>query len=322
MRWGDRPGGRDRPRVQRTTHFDVTTGPDGIVSISAVGRDIRWDSALLVDDEAALEVDVAPDRSVRRLELSPVAALASSLVGTPAGRGFRARVEQVLPEARSTVAGQLLDDVPAAVLISGYSVVRGLTARGVPPGRVVPPSIADRQSGECSGWRESGVMIQSIRSGSGVPLQDCPPAPDRASDPALWHEIGPIRPGVLRRHRAIEIRRSGEREAGLEIDAMFRDTHGEPDGAEVVLHEYQVTLGVVNGRVTSIDATPRVLPFPECPAAATEASSLDGMPIGELPDRVRPTLTGIRGCTHLNDLLRALGAIPELTARLEAEERI
>jgi hypothetical protein len=95
---------------------------------------------------------------------------------------------------------------------------------------------------------------------------------------------------------------------------MFRDTVGEEDGAEVVLHEYAVTAGGSGSVVGAIAAEPRVLPFPECPAAAEAVGDLVGCELGELSRSVPELLTGIRSCTHLNDLLRALGGVADLVA--------
>jgi hypothetical protein len=56
-------------------------------------------------------------------------------------------------------------------------------------------------------------------------------------------------------------------------------------------------------------AEPRVLPFPECPAAADAVGALVGSEVRVLARVVPGTLTGIASCTHLNDLLRALGGV-------------
>jgi hypothetical protein len=62
----------------------------------------------------------------------------------------------------------------------------------------------------------------------------------------------------------------------IRIDAMFRDTHRDTDGAESVIHEY--TLDAVLDRsslsVLFIEAQPRVLPWVECPLAARSADAL------------------------------------------------
>jgi hypothetical protein len=64
--------------------------------------------------------------------------------------------------------------------------------------------------------------------------------------------------------------------------------------------------------VGSIVAEPRVLPFPECPAAADAVGALVGSEVRSLATVVPDTLTGIASCTHLNDLLRALGGVGDL----------
>jgi hypothetical protein len=64
--------------------------------------------------------------------------------------------------------------------------------------------------------------------------------------------------------------------------------------------------------VGAIAAEPRVLPFPECPGAADAVGDLVGCSLSELSRSVPELLTGIRSCTHLNDLLRALGGVAGL----------
>ncbi len=55
-----------------------------------------------------------------------------------------------------------------------------------------------------------------------------------------------------------------------------------------------------------------MLPFPECPAAADAVGALVGAEVRALAPVVHDTLTGIASCTHLNDLLRALGGVGDL----------
>jgi hypothetical protein len=116
----------------------------------------------------------------------------------------------------------------------------------------------------------------------------------------------------MRRRRCIDVAVDGD--GSFAIWAMFRDTVGEGGGDEVVLHEYAVRATGRDGRVGSITAEPRVLPFPECPAAADAVGALVGSPVDDLASVVPDTLTGIASCTHLNDLLRALGGVGGLLA--------
>ena len=132
--------------------------------------------------------------------------------------------------------------------------------------------------------------------------------------------------GALRRQRLIE--RTGD-----EVWAMFRDTYARPDGTTSVLHEYTVTAlvsddrsddissdgdgggdsgdrgrarGGGGGRIVACVATPRVLPWAECPQAAASAGRLVGQRVSDLRALVRDDLVGTSTCTHLNDLLSSL----------------
>jgi hypothetical protein len=121
----------------------------------------------------------------------------------------------------------------------------------------------------------------------------------------------------MRRRRRIDVGGLLPRQNGndlVEVDAMFRDSYGEPDGTEVVLHEYglQATLDPDGLVVRSIEAVPAVLPFGECPLAAANVEDLVGRAIGDFRTAVREQLTGIRSCTHLNDMLRVLADVPYL----------
>jgi hypothetical protein len=95
---------------------------------------------------------------------------------------------------------------------------------------------------------------------------------------------------------------------GGAVSAMFRDTHVSTDGDATVLHEYALTATLDRSSLVLSDlvATPVVLPWPECPAAAASASRLDGRSVDELRDVVRREFMGTSTCTHLNDLLRSL----------------
>ena len=258
-------------------------------------------------------------RELASLQLLPDRPDARALVGSVVGSGFRARVSSVMPGEHGTPLGLLLDDLPGATFISGYVRVRSEAHAGRSPGSSVPAAALDAMTDVCSGWRSGGRAMTSVASGEGIPLQDCPPAPDLAvtdggSDDLGWHHLGPLAPRAMRRRRRIDV---GGRDP-VEVDAMFRDSYGEPDGTEVVLHEYELHAALdADGLVVrSIDATPTVLPFGECPLAASNVGDLVGRAIGEFRTTVRERLTGIRSCTHLNDMLRVLADVPFLVDRL------
>jgi hypothetical protein len=91
---------------------------------------------------------------------------------------------------------------------------------------------------------------------------------------------------------------------------------------ETVVHEYGLRAAVNREslRLASIEADPRVLPFPTCPAAARNVNLLVGEPLRTLRHRVLELVVGTDGCTHLNDALRALAEVPVLMDELTAAD--
>ncbi|HTY27798.1 MAG TPA: DUF2889 domain-containing protein [Mycobacterium sp.] len=110
----------------------------------------------------------------------------------------------------------------------------------------------------------------------------------------------------MRRTRRVDvaIRPDGE----VEVDAMFRDTYVRGDGVPTIIHEDTLlaTVDRDTGRIVDSRATPRVLPWPECPGAVQSAARITGMTLPKLHSRVRRELHGTTTCTHLNDRLRSI----------------
>jgi hypothetical protein len=255
-----------------------------------------------------------PRRELVELQVRPERpGLQERLAGQRVGSGFRARVRAEVPGEEGSPLGLLLDDLPGAGLISGYVHMRADAHAGRPPGASAPPDALGRMSDICSGWRAGGTAMSSVARGQGVPVQDCPPAPDLDDDPGdplAWQPMEPLARGAMRRRRRLDV--WGRDTA--KVDAMFRDTYGEPDGTEVVLHEYGLE-AIMEGPelvLVEIEATPRVLPFWECPLAAESVGDLLGLRAAELRQAVPLLLAGTRGCTHLNDLLRVLADVGHL----------
>jgi hypothetical protein len=314
-----------RAAVRRTTHIDITWAGAGLVLEGAArdlltGRDAR-DGTARVLAEASLLARAGQRWELIELQLQPRLPAAGRLLGERVRSGFRAAVRSLLPEVSGSPVGVLLDDVPGAALISGYVNMRAdLGAGRKPGGGLSAVQLEQMMSGICSGWRVEGSAIAAVRSDGSIPTQDCPVAPDLDSseDPLAWHDMGPLLPGSMRRRRRIDID-PGET---VEVDAMFRDTFGEPDGTEVVLHEYSLCASLAPStlEVSKIEATPRVLPFGECPLAAPNVKDLVGARVGELRSVVPERLRKERCCTHLNDLLRVLSDIDWIVQSLPAAQ--
>ena len=77
-------------------------------------------------------------------------------------------------------------------------------------------------------------------------------------------------------------------------------------------HALLATADPNNLEILSCQATPRVLPWTECPRAALSAGRLVGHCLDDLRRFVRADLVGTSTCTHLNDLLRSLADVEPL----------
>jgi hypothetical protein len=297
-----------RPRsMRRTTSIDMTRDDGSLdpVYLNGRGRDL-WTA----DDGTATEIAAAQmsatiemvARVVRHVEVSPPVAGVAHLCGAPAMSGFRAAADKAAPGLRAArdLRYSLLDDVPVATLISGHAlsasgVLGEFTRSGYLP-------VAD----QCAGFATGGLLMTSFEKGDPAVVTG-PIAPNLDDDdPYAWHEMAPLPLHAMRRRRRLDVYDAGPGRAG--IDAMFRDTYVRADGAETIIHEYTLEAAVdaESGVIVESQATPRVLPWQECPGAVASASRITGMTLGELHFRVRKELAGTTTCTHLNDLLRSV----------------
>lgn len=291
---------------RRTSHVDVgpATGDRWMqpspVRLAFRGR-IR-DHAIDEEPERSAELAAVTDshRVLVEVETTP-AVEPFGLLGQRVGPGFRRVVEDAHAAPEREPVSVLLFDLPTGALIAGYAEIRSRTLAGISPGDIMGPAVLPYVEEVCAGWATDGHMVTSIRGGEGIPIQDCPDAPSLGDG---WHPIPALDVGWLRRRRRIDLAPDGV------IDAMFRDSYAEPDGRETVLHEYAVTGAVdADGVVTALNATPRVLPFGECPLASRNVDRLLGSPGRDLRRAVRDHLAGTAGCTHMNDLLASIGDV-------------
>jgi hypothetical protein len=310
--------------ARRTSHIDMLFDdptPGVALRLRGRARDLctSANGEARVVAEASIDGRLGDGHRLHSLHTQPVEPAVEGLLGLEVGRGFRAALGRTAWQ--TTAAGDplhlLLDDLPVAALISGYvTLYRGDRPHDRvhpdPPGEPpVQAAAAMVKEDICSGWRHDGTMMVELRSGGGFPAPVGPPAPRlTTADPIGWHQIDDLPPNSMRRRRLVDVV-WGE---PLAVHAMFRDTHTGPDGVETVLHEYTVeaTVDPLTLRVLGCRATPRSLPWPECPAAAASALRLEGQSVGELRSFVQHELRGISTCTHLNDLLRSLGEVARL----------
>lgn len=289
--------------VLRTPGQDVPDAHPGGRTVEATAQDLLGtEHGTEVLDSAHVRVEVDPAGRVAALHSTPAAPL-DGVVGVPVHGGLRAAARAALAgtddDSGSAPLAALLDDVPVAVLVSGYLDVRA--------GRL-GEATDDLLRDVCAGWRSDGEAFATTRRTGRAHTGGTA----TVADGRLGQEAPALPADALRRSRWITVTREG---AGGRVAAGFRDSCREADGAEGVLHEYTLTARLdTSGAVHDVRPEPRVLPFSECLLAVPEVVALEGEPAGDLRRRVPRLLPGTRGCTHLNDLLRALSCTPRLLA--------
>jgi hypothetical protein len=225
---------------------------------------------------------------------------------------------------------QLLDDLSGASLVSGYAPQLALAHRadGGPEEEIAESADATQimlaMGDVCAGWRSGGTIMTSVETVGRPPMLQGPVAPplDDLGDEDAWHDVAhAMEPNGMRRIRRIDVARSGP-SAPLVVDSMFRDMHMDRTGTVTIVHEYHLDATVDPGTFTvlSIEATPRVLPYRECPEAAASASRVVGSTIMGLRARTRAEFVGASTCTHLNDVLRALEDVEHLAREIDRGE--
>jgi len=300
--------------IRRTSSIDCHW-PNGLgrdVIVIGRARDLRTESrdisAVIDDASVTAEIDYQSDRKVMNISSDPSIRDLDALIGVTAGPGFRRRVSEVAPkerEARSPLH-LLLDDIPVALLVAAYALNQAGRSSHADFGfRVV--------ANQCAGWASTGTMMQAVRSTGRTPLLIGPHAPLLESSPDLLalHPLQSLPVHGTRRLRLLDVSRVGD---SLLCDAMFRDSYMSDELNESVVHEYGLSAKVdENLVVTDVVASPRVLPWEECPSAALSVTKIIGQHVSDLRTFVRETLTGTSTCTHLNDLLRSLDDVVALS---------
>jgi hypothetical protein len=295
------------------------------VRVLACGRDL-WtgpggDGETFGEARIEAAVDFVNGRLLKSIRARPPQPSVERLVGLAASGGFRRAVDETIPpgERGGSLAYQLLDDLPTALLVSGVA----LASAGMYPIRGNFSTMASRAD-ICAGWASGAtIMVEGERLGH-PPIVIGPAAPpldSPRSDPLAWHASEPMAPHSTRRCRRIDVwieRNDQPLGETVRVEAFFRDSQADVDAVETVVHEYLVSAELQPGSLefVSCDAEIGVLPWVECPSAAASASRVVGTTPGDLRERVRQTFVGTTTCTHLNDTLRALACLDYLAGAL------
>jgi hypothetical protein len=306
--------------IRRTSTIDATW-PDGFeqgMHLLGRARDLVTPadgSAPLVIAEDVMLAEVAPDRTVRAIASIPERSGLAALVGTQGGSGSRKRIADAVPDEvrNGTPLYLLLDDLPGATLVSGFarkhwqSHEEFLQLREQGPQRSVV--------GICAGFQPGASAV--AEDGSSRPIHQVQVVPFvvREDDPWAWHDLADINEVSSRRSRRVDV---WFEDGLLQVDAFFQDAGTSPSGARIAVHEYTIHASAdpQTFEVLAIEAVPQVLPFNECPLAATNVHRLVGSDLRDFRRSVNELLPGILGCTHMNDALRSIAEAPVLATKI------
>jgi len=311
--------------VRRTTSID-TTWPDGANEprvMTGTARDILTPAngeSPTVLGTGSYRMLVSPRREILDLETSPPDQRAAELVGVRAGGESRRQMSAVIGDLIGTPLYQILDDFAGASLVAAW-----IWSQWMEDWEEFSNKPEQRQShgrngtmlNICTGFAEGSSALAKI----GTKAQNFEGAPHvgplvNDEDPMGWHQMPEQSGPAMRRARRIDVWREGDM---LMVDAGFQDSGTSPQGGRRGVHEYRVyaEIDVRTGTLLSLQALPLILPFVECPGASIKATRMVGQNISKFRDTVLEVLPATLGCTHLNDVLRALADVPSLAGHLE-----
>jgi hypothetical protein len=292
------------------------TWPDGLTGDTVLdgrARDLRTgaDGAAIVLAEARLRMVTDQGRIIAEIGSAPELPGLRELAGQSAMSGYRRRLAAT--GAGAALGGaplyQLRDDIPGATLVSGaawqrwYDMDAYLEIKADVSRRVM--------TDVCTGYQQGSTALQP--DGTLRWRQDRQPAVDidAVDDDVAWHPHPRPEGVAMRRARRIDLWADGP---VLYVDTFFQDSSTLPEGGRQAIHEYTLTAAadLETGTVRAITPVARVLPYDECPLAVANVAALTGLPLAGLRGAVLERLRGPLGCTHLNDMLRALADVPAL----------
>ncbi len=297
----------------------------GGIVVDARGRDlITGRSGQIGQRDQRLRAVLGPDRSLQSAEADPPEPRLSQLLGAVVGPGFRSRMTQALVDLaeRRTLLHALLDDLPGAILVSGYAIQRSMPAAApaAPPAGGAFSEHVRAAEDMCAGWASDATIMVTFRSTGSVPTPMGPPAPrlEPPGDPMSWHRMEPLPTRATRRRRRLDLVPPSPRQPVWTFDSHFRDSYRDAEGVETAVHEYLVDgwLDDACQHVGEARAEARVLPWMECPAAVGSADRMAGRALADLRSAVRAEFVGTTTCTHLNDTFRSLADLLPLRAMI------
>lgn len=327
------PPPRRRPgSVRRSSSLQTywPLGPSAPAVMAGRARDLLTGSTA---DEAEvlgsawIEARLNADRTLASMDGSNHKDVLASFAGLNPGGQMRKAIAATIPEegVQNTLLHRLLDDMAGATFMSRsawYDWPGGVEAFGQASG--VPVSFHWPVEGLCISYTPgSEALTPEGLNNEAIADHPFSPPPFSQNDPLEWHKFVETKGPDAWRLRRMDMHRA---EGQLCVDAWFQDSSILPDRSDLrrVFHEYSIAATFDDDdllRLRSITVTPRVLPYRTCLAAPDTAKALIGRSSLEFRGMVIELLSGTRGCTHLNDMLRSLQDVAAVAAELRHGKR-
>lgn len=267
---------------------------------------------------AEFRLMVSPLREIMSVEATPPHPRLGELVGVRAGGASRVALSAIMGDISGTPLFQLLDDFAGASLVAGWiwsQWTNDWMAQARRSGAQATSGRKGQMLNICTGFAEGASSLAADGSPGHIDQSSAEVGPLENPDDAVgWHAMPFQRGPQKRRARRIDLWREGDL---IKVDAGFQDSGSNPNGGRTAIHEYRVyaEVAAASGELVALQALPLILPYRECPGASLKATRLVGQQVGSFRQAVLDTLPSTLGCTHLNDVLRALADVPAL-ARL------
>jgi len=312
--------------VRRTTTIE-TSWPEGLDQPALMvgrGRDLLTPAdrpAPVVLAEAEFRMRVSDAREILEIEVSPPDPNAANLCGGSGGKSSGNRLQAEMGYREGDLLYQLLDDFSGASLVCIWAKLLWQEITDPAAFRLLLPQIEAtqvRQVDVCIGLASGSSTDRRV--GDFTLLNNFTTVPDLRNplDPAGWPDFTETSGPQSRRSRRIDLWL--EEPGAIAVDSAFQDSAMHPQEGRIAIHEYALSGAIdrASGELAWFEPEARILPHPECPAAVIEAQRMARLPVAGFRSSVRETLPSVLGCTHLNDVLRALADVPHLAEALSS----
>jgi len=308
--------------IRRTTSLVATWqgGRHGSMRLEGRARDINTGkdgSSFQILGSEILQVDIDSDKRLTAISAEQSTTDLSALIGLSGFAELRHCLDDVL--AADNAAGnplyQLIHDITGVLIASDWAWA-SRPFSDTAEERARRKGLLEGMAGACAGLAP-GTSSQHTDGLYQAKMAALVPPLAHPKDPQGWHQFDQYNDEVsFCRARRIDLWLEGD---SIMLDTSFQDSAStdNPDNRKAV-HEYSVAASFdsLNHRLSSITATPHLLPFRECPSAINNLTRLVGTSARDLRARVSIELRKTEGCTHLNDAARALAAAPALIEKL------